>query len=152
MLLQHQVLTDRLRLIDLTLLFLIATTEYAWFGVKTVCEVCTLGQVLQIFSSMVVHVLYANLDVDDVDHANFEELQNFNGHRFGSLAAFMAFRLITYRFFKFKQDEPHQLFSAEVHEAVPGSPLELARSKRERAAVSQADSALVSRDSEDPAP
>ena len=43
----------------------------------------------------------------------------------------MAFRLITYRFFKFKQDAPHQLFSEEVHEAVPGSPLELARAKRE---------------------
>jgi hypothetical protein len=77
---------------------------------------------------MVVHVLYANLNADDVDNANQEELQNFNGHRFGSLAAFIAFRLITYRFFKFKQDAPQQLFSEEVHEAVPGSPLELSRS------------------------
>ena len=38
------------------------------------------------------------------------------------------FRLITYRFFKFKRDAPQQLFSDAVHEAVPGSPQELSRS------------------------
>ena len=59
-----------------------------------------------------------------------EQIQNFNSQRFGSLAAFMAFRLCTFRFFKFKQECPNQLFCDEVHEAVPGSPLEAQRTHK----------------------
>eukprot|EP01052_Picozoa_sp_SAG31_P044471 SAG31_NODE_7767_length_1601_cov_1.908123_1_plen_222_part_00 len=113
------------------LLFLIATCENAWFGIRTVCQVEALAQVVMISGSLIQHGIHASpFDNYDAEHFSIQErkvlmdeVAEYNGNAFASLASFIAFRLITYRVFKFKQDSPSLLFSGELHGPVPGSPL-----------------------------
>merc|ERR1711977_835 len=80
---------------------LVMLMEQCWARVRVVCEWQQLLQVCFLVYDVVLHIII--MTKSGIDH-------QFRDFRLASLASLIALRLILYRFFQFKRDEPRKSY------------------------------------------